>query len=101
MRFNITNMSDQKATLSQAIEAQGLKVRQLKSQAAEKSVIDAEVQTLLGLKKELAALEGGAANGPAAAGKPACGKAAKSNFTLKTAKVRGAKNACDLQIFII
>lgn len=79
-------MSDQKATLSQAIEAQGLKVRQLKSQAAEKSVIDAEVQTLLGLKKELAALEGGDAKASPASG----GKAkpvAKSNFTLKTAKV--------------
>jgi histidyl-tRNA synthetase len=77
-------MSDQKAQLTQSIEAQGLKVRQLKSQAAEKAVIDAEVQTLLGLKKELAVLEG--ADKKSGDAKPAK-KAGKSSFTLKTAKV--------------
>lgn len=76
-------MSDQKEQLAQAIEAQGLKVRQLKSQKAEKEAIDAEVQTLLGLKKELTALEGADKSGSA---KPAK-KAVKSSFTLKTAKV--------------
>lgn len=76
-------MSDQKEQLAQAIEAQGLKVRQLKSQKAEKEAIDAEVQTLLGLKKELTALEGVDKSGSA---KPAK-KAVKSSFTLKTAKV--------------
>lgn len=76
-------MSDQKAQLTQAVEAQGLKVRQLKSAKAEKAEIDAEVQTLLSLKKELAALEGGDKKSTDA--KPS--KAAKSNFTLKTAKV--------------
>lgn len=76
-------MSDQKAQLTQAIEAQGLKVRQLKSQKAEKAVIDPEVQALLSLKKELAALEGADKSGDA---KPAK-KAVKSSFTLKTAKV--------------
>lgn len=78
-------MSDQKAQLTQSIEAQGLKVRQLKSQAAEKTVIDAEVQILLGLKKELATLEGADKKSPAK-------KAGKSSFTLKTAKVMRTVN---------
>ena len=77
-------MADQKLELTQAVEAQGLKVRQLKSQNAEKATIDAEVQTLLGLKKELAALEGGDKKKSTEA-KPA--KAGKSSFLLKTAKV--------------
>lgn len=76
-------MSDQKAQLTQAVEAQGLKVRQLKSAKAEKAAIDTEVQTLLTLKKELAALEGGDKKSSDA--KPS--KAVKSSFTLKTAKV--------------
>lgn len=81
-------MSDRKAELTQAVEAQGLKVRQLKSQGAEKTEIDGEVQTLLALKKELSALEGGDKKKSGDA-KP--GKAAKSSFTLKTAKVTTCK----------
>lgn len=84
-------MSDQKTQLTQSIEAQGLKVRQLKSQAAEKAVIDAEVQTLLALKKELAVLE--SADKKSGDAKPAK-KAGKSSFTLKTAKVCGKSKVC-------
>lgn len=69
-----------KEQLTQSIEAQGLKVRQLKSAKADKAEIDQEVQNLLALKKELALLEG--ADPAKKASKPA-----KSNFTLKTAKV--------------
>ncbi|KAI9357147.1 histidyl-tRNA synthetase [Pilaira anomala] len=87
-------MSDQKAQLTQAIEAQGLKVRQLKSQKAEKAVIDPEVQALLSLKKELAALEGADKSGDA---KPAK-KAVKSSFTLKTAKGTKDYNDKDMAI---
>lgn len=87
-------MSDQKAQLTQAVEAQGLKVRQLKSAKAEKAEIDAEVQTLLALKKELAALEGGDKKSTDA--KPT--KAAKSNFTLKTAKGTKDYNDKDMAI---
>ncbi|KAI8090763.1 histidyl-tRNA synthetase [Thamnidium elegans] len=87
-------MSDQKEQLAQAIEAQGLKVRQLKSQKAEKEAIDAEVQTLLGLKKELTVLEGADKSGSA---KPAK-KAVKSSFTLKTAKGTKDYNDKDMAI---
>lgn len=80
--FNITAMSDtqqqKKLELTQSIESQGQKIRQLKAEKAEKSVIDAEVAALLDLKKQLAVLEG-------TDGKS--GKAAKTSFTLKTPKV--------------
>ncbi|OBZ82157.1 hypothetical protein A0J61_09790, partial [Choanephora cucurbitarum] len=44
--------------LAQSVEQQALKVRQLKTEKAEKAEIDKEVETLLALKKELASLEG-------------------------------------------
>lgn len=72
-----------KDQLAQSIEAQGLKVRQLKSAKADKAEIDQEVQNLLALKKELALLEG--ADPAKKSSKPA-----KSSFTLKTAKVSHA-----------
>jgi hypothetical protein len=72
-------MSDPKA-LSQAIEAQGKKVRELKAQKAEKEVVDAQVATLLDLKKQLAVLEG-------TDKKPK----GKTSFLLKTAKVKTRK----------
>ncbi|XP_053311718.1 methionine--tRNA ligase, cytoplasmic isoform X2 [Spea bombifrons] len=55
--------------LLQEIEKQGNHVRELKSKKAEKSTIDAEVQKLLGLKKELALAEGKSPDPPAQKGK--------------------------------
>jgi beta-glucosidase-like glycosyl hydrolase len=77
-----------KTQLSQSVEAQALKVRQLKSNKADKEEIDREVQNLLSLKKELALLEqsSGDQKKPAENKKPA--KPSKTTFTLKTAKVR-------------
>ncbi|KAG1434681.1 hypothetical protein G6F56_014226 [Rhizopus delemar] len=72
-------MSDKKAELTQSIEAQGKKVRQLKTEGAEKSVVDEQVAVLLALKKELAVLEGTDKKSS---------KAAKTSFTLKAAKVK-------------
>ncbi|KAI9029641.1 histidyl-tRNA synthetase [Phycomyces nitens] len=85
-------MSDRKAELSQLIEAQGNKVRSLKSQKAEKSAIDAEVAVLKGLKQELAILEGATGGGDKAK------KVAKSAFTLKTAKGTKDYNDKDMAI---
>ncbi|KAL0075692.1 histidyl-tRNA synthetase [Phycomyces blakesleeanus] len=84
-------MSDRKAELSQLIEAQGNKVRSLKSQKAEKAAIDAEVAVLKGLKQELAILEG-------VAGGDKAKKVAKSAFTLKTAKGTKDYNDKDMAI---
>ncbi|KAM9320970.1 methionine--tRNA ligase, cytoplasmic [Gastrophryne carolinensis] len=55
--------------LMKAVEKQGNHVRELKGKAAEKSVIDKEVQTLLALKKELALAEGKTPEPPAQKGK--------------------------------
>uniref|UniRef100_A0A0B7B301 WHEP-TRS domain-containing protein n=1 Tax=Arion vulgaris TaxID=1028688 RepID=A0A0B7B301_9EUPU len=46
------------AELSQAVTDQGLKVRELKAAKGDKSVIDAEVATLLQLKQKLALAQG-------------------------------------------
>ncbi|GAB1609435.1 methionine--tRNA ligase, cytoplasmic-like [Argonauta hians] len=46
------------ATLNQLVTDQGLKVRQLKTDKAEKSLIDAEVAKLLDLKRQLALKQG-------------------------------------------
>ncbi|KAG0162739.1 Cytoplasmic and mitochondrial histidine tRNA synthetase [Apophysomyces sp. BC1034] len=81
-------MSDRKTELSQAIEAQGNKVRQLKAAKAEKAAIDAEVDVLKSLKQELAALEGNTGKG----------KAAKNAFTLKTPKGTKDYNDKDMAI---
>ncbi|GAN10930.1 histidyl-tRNA synthetase [Mucor ambiguus] len=80
-----------KEQLAQSIEAQGLKVRQLKSAKADKAEIDQEVQNLLALKKELALLEG--ADPAKKSSKPA-----KSSFTLKTAKGTKDYNDKDMAI---
>ncbi|KAI8086957.1 uncharacterized protein B0P05DRAFT_533080 [Gilbertella persicaria] len=72
-----------KAQLAQSVEAQALKVRQLKADKADKTEIDKEVEALLSLKKELALLEG---DKKADSGKKST-KPAKTSFTLKTAKV--------------
>jgi histidyl-tRNA synthetase len=81
-----------KTQLSHSVEAQALKVRQLKSNKADKEEIDREVQNLLSLKKELALLEQGSSDKkkPAENKKPA--KPSKTTFTLKTAKVRFKTN---------
>ncbi|XP_063808431.1 methionine--tRNA ligase, cytoplasmic isoform X1 [Pseudophryne corroboree] len=55
--------------LMQEVEKQGNHVRELKSKKAEKSVLDAEVQKLLALKKELALAEGKAPEAPTQKGK--------------------------------
>ncbi|XP_018425248.1 PREDICTED: methionine--tRNA ligase, cytoplasmic isoform X3 [Nanorana parkeri] len=55
--------------LTQAVEKQGYHVRELKSKAAEKSLIDSEVQKLLKLKKDLALAEGKSPDPPAQKGK--------------------------------
>ncbi|ORE09350.1 histidyl-tRNA synthetase [Rhizopus microsporus var. microsporus] len=78
-----------KLELTQSIESQGQKVRQLKAEKAEKSVIDAEVAALLDLKKQLAVLEG-------TDGKS--GKATKTSFTLKTPKGTKDYNDKDMAI---
>ncbi|KAG1313912.1 hypothetical protein G6F64_001883 [Rhizopus arrhizus] len=80
---------NKKIELTQAIENQGQKVRQLKSEGAEKSVIDAQVALLLEFKKELAVLEG--------TDKKAS-KASKTSFTLKTAKGTKDYNDKDMAI---
>ncbi|KAI9472373.1 MAG: histidyl-tRNA synthetase [Benjaminiella poitrasii] len=79
---------DRKQQLSQSIETQGRKVRQLKAEKAEQAAIDQEVQALLALKKELAQLEG-TANSK---------KPAKTSFTLKTAKGTKDYNDKDMAI---
>ncbi|KAI7898520.1 histidyl-tRNA synthetase [Cokeromyces recurvatus] len=81
--------TDRKQQLSQSIEAQGQKVRQLKADKAEKAVIDQEVQALLALKKELAELEGTA---------NVTKKPTKTNFTLKTPKGTKDYNDKDMAI---
>lgn len=73
-----------RAQLAQSVEAQALKVRQLKSSKADKAEIDKEVETLLSLKKELAFLEGDSTKDKK---KSEAKKPAKASFTLKTAKV--------------
>ncbi|KAI9253177.1 histidyl-tRNA synthetase [Sporodiniella umbellata] len=82
-------MADKKIELTQAIEGQGKLVRQLKTEGAEKKLVDEQVATLLALKKELAVLEG-------TDKKPS--KAAKTAFTLKTAKGTKDYNDKDMAI---
>ncbi|KAI8992207.1 histidyl-tRNA synthetase [Pilobolus umbonatus] len=77
--------------LTKSIEAQGLKVRQLKSQSADKAVIDAEVAILVSLKKQLAALEG--PKEPSKSAKPS-----KTAFTLKVPKGTKDYNDKDMAI---
>ncbi|RCI07024.1 Cytoplasmic and mitochondrial histidine tRNA synthetase [Rhizopus stolonifer] len=83
-----------KAQLAQSIEAQALKVRQLKADKADKTEIDKEVEALLSLKKELALLEG---DKKADSGKKST-KPAKTSFTLKTAKGTKDYNDKDMAI---
>ena len=70
-------MTDRKETLTSSIRAQEEKIKQLKTNNAESTDVDAEIAVLKGLKQELDALTGGKKKG----------KAAKNAFTLKTAKV--------------
>ncbi|CAG5136637.1 unnamed protein product, partial [Candidula unifasciata] len=55
---NIPGNSVDVDKLNQAVTDQGLKVRELKAAKADKSVVDAEVATLLQLKKDLASAQG-------------------------------------------
>lgn len=77
-----------KTQLSQSVEAQALKVRQLKSNKADKEEIDREVQNLLSLKKELALLDRGSSDNKKPVDKKKAAKPSKTTFTLKTAKVQ-------------
>lgn len=72
-------MSD-RSQVAQSVEAQAAKVRQLKTDKADKAEIDKEVATLLELKKVLGTLEKTGDDKKKA-------KPTKSSFTLKTAKV--------------
>lgn len=78
-------MADPREALDKSVQEQGNKIRQLKSQKAEKAVIDAEVATLKDLKAQLAAMDGTPA--AADASKKPKEKVAKNSFTLKVAKV--------------
>lgn len=78
-------MSDPREALDKSIQEQGNKIRQLKTEKAEKAVIDAEVAILKDLKAQLAATDGTAA--AADASKKPKEKVAKNSFTLKVAKV--------------
>lgn len=75
-------MTDRKQQLALSIATQEDKIKQLRTNGAESSVIDAEIAVLKGLKQELDALE--AVSGD---GKKKKGKAGKNAFTLKTPKV--------------
>jgi len=83
-------MADPKDILAKTVQEQGDKIRQLKTEKADKVVIDAEVAILKDLKAQLAALEGGAPNAAATgtANKKPKEKVAKNAFTLKVPKVR-------------
>ncbi|KAI8365969.1 histidyl-tRNA synthetase [Radiomyces spectabilis] len=85
-------MADRKVELTQKIEEQGSKVRQLKAEGAEKTAIDAEVAVLKGLKQELAVLEGTAGETKSK------GKAGKTSFVLKTPKGTKDYNDKDMAI---
>ncbi|KAI8329469.1 histidyl-tRNA synthetase [Chlamydoabsidia padenii] len=80
-------MADRKEELTQAIEIQAAKVRHLKADGAEKSVVDPEAAALRTLHQELAALEGGKKT-----------KTTKNTFTLKTAKGTKDYNDKDMAI---
>jgi histidyl-tRNA synthetase len=64
-------------SIQQQITEQGNKVRQLKTEKADKAIIDAEVALLVGLKKKLAELTG----------EDPSGKKKSKQFVLKTPKV--------------
>ncbi|KAI9484357.1 histidyl-tRNA synthetase [Zychaea mexicana] len=81
---------DRKASLALSIRAQEDKIKQLKTNNAESTDIDAEIAVLKGLKQELDALSGG--------DKKKKGKAGKNAFTLKTAK--GTKDHNDKEMAI-
>ncbi|CAO3590654.1 unnamed protein product [Absidia cylindrospora] len=80
-------MTDRKEELNVAIESQAAKVRQLKAEGADKSIVDPEAATLRTLHQELAALDGGKKT-----------KTAKNSFTLKTAKGTKDYNDKDMAI---
>ncbi|KAI8079835.1 histidyl-tRNA synthetase [Halteromyces radiatus] len=80
-------MADRKEELTQAIEVQAAKVRQLKAEGAEKTVVEPEAAILRTLHQELAGLEGVKKT-----------KTAKNSFTLKTAK--GTKDYNDKEMAI-
>lgn len=81
--------ADPAAALQANLEAQALRVRELKAAKSPKEEIDKEVELLLSLKKQIAALTLGDAR---SAGKEGGEKKPKANapvkFTLKTPKVR-------------
>ncbi|KAI7847694.1 histidyl-tRNA synthetase [Circinella umbellata] len=81
-------MTDRKETLALSIRAQEEKIKQLKTNNAESTEVDAEIAVLKGLKQELDALNGGKKKG----------KAGKNAFTLKTAK--GTKDHNDKEMAI-
>ncbi|KAL1934706.1 hypothetical protein VTP01DRAFT_6888 [Rhizomucor pusillus] len=86
-------MTDRKQQLALSIATQEDKIKQLRTNGAESSVIDAEIAVLKGLKQELDALE--AVSGD---GKKKKGKAGKNAFTLKTPK--GTKDHNDKEMAI-
>ncbi|KAI8581388.1 hypothetical protein K450DRAFT_279165 [Umbelopsis ramanniana AG] len=89
-------MADPREALDKSVQEQGNKIRQLKTEKAEKSVIDAEVAILKDLKAQLAAMDGTPA--AADASKKSKEKVAKNSFTLKVAK--GTKDYNDKEMAI-
>lgn len=78
-------MADPKEILANTVQEQGDKIRQLKTDKADKEVIDAEVAILKDFKAQLATLDG-TADAAAKIKKPK-EKVAKNAFTLKVPKV--------------
>ncbi|GAB5586326.1 Cytoplasmic and mitochondrial histidine tRNA synthetase [Umbelopsis nana] len=89
-------MADPKEILANTVQEQGDKIRQLKTDKADKEVIDAEVAILKDLKAQLATLDG-TADAAAKIKKPK-EKVAKNAFTLKVPK--GTKDYNDKEMAI-
>lgn len=87
-------MAEPKDILAKNIQDQGDKIRKLKSEKADKAIIDAEVATLKDLKSQLAAIDGTADKG----GDKGKEKVAKNAFTLKVPK--GTKDYNDKEMAI-
>jgi len=89
-------MADPKEILANTVQEQGDKIRQLKTDKADKEVIDAEVAILKDFKAQLATLDG-TADAAAKIKKPK-EKVAKNAFTLKVPK--GTKDYNDKEMAI-
>lgn len=70
-----------------AVAAQGDKVRALKASGAEKAIVTAEVNVLLSLKKQLAALQAAPASEPNQANGTPLASDLKSNISTITAQI--------------